>query len=973
MSYTSIKNCEQIDLDRHALIEASAGTGKTYTIENLVVRFLKEKAEISIENILLVTFTEKGACELKIRIREKLEQELDAGLDDASAAEKIQDNLDAFDEACIYTIHGFCHAVLKDYAFENGTLFQNELISDGPLFETMLKERMRTEWPRLHGEHLPELLALSGFHAGKDRFLANIISVARNTHRPEVGDILRPAPGEDDYPLLRARLVSGMMALKKAALSPAPLSEGYGRLNIHSRTRGSLIKNIIEPLEEFLERQDEAAFDMAGFSELMTRVGAAGQFKKRGASCLLPEKYLKKGPNPEVCPNLEKVVEILEKVIGRHAELKHFLAFQTITRLREDVARAKRENGWISYDDMLTRVDAALQGKGAAALQKMLQTKHRVVFVDEFQDTDPVQWRIFKKVFLESRAESRLFLIGDPKQAIYSFRGADVFAYLDAKNAIERLKKRGKANLYTLDTNWRSTPELIRGFNRLFRREEWFPPHEKAGAFEIGYQPVNSPGEAEQPARIIRDASGRDALNIVALDQFKSTREAKQALAKFIASEIFHLTSGGGVEILKKGEEPSRLDLGDICILVRAKSEAPVLEAELRKRGVPYSFYKKPGLFLSEEAFHLGLLFRAILNPGFAPDAKSALLTPFFGLEAADPRVYEDLPMTHAVRRLFFQWSELARKRWWSRLFQSIMEDAGWAFRESATGDWDRKSTNLRQICEFLETSAYRKNLDFRGLAALLDGLRKQTVSAEDEADIHQIETDDRKVQIMTMHVSKGLQFPVVFIAGGLTRASGAPFHVFHEFNKEDPSAGVRKVIDLSKQEGKARDEKEKIDEDKRLLYVALTRARFKLYIPYYPAKGFHPWAGPVSRFMASAMAGAFPEDAENPAAARPPLEPRPPLEAPPPGRPMEGDAPQLEPTPLFPLSKTHAHKKILLESFSSLQAGRRAEETPDAGAPDFSAGVRTGREDDEGLLTPPADEIPTQNPADEIPGGADP
>ncbi|MCP4695172.1 MAG: hypothetical protein GY859_44500, partial [Desulfobacterales bacterium] len=476
----------------------------------------------------------------------------------------------------------------------------------------------------------------------------------------------------------------------------------------------------------------------------------------------------------------------------------------------------------------------------------------------------------------------------------------------------------------------------------------------------------------EAPERLERDSSGRGALNIVNLAMFKNPREAKPALAKFIASEILHLATEGSLEVVNKDGERRRLDLGDMCILVRAKSEAPVLEAELRKLGVPYSFYKKPGLFLSEEAFHLSLLFRAILNPGAAPDAKSALLTPFFGFPAPDLYAYESLPMTHPVKRLFFQWSEFAGKRRWSRLFQSIAEETGWAFRESATGDWDRKSTNFRQICEFLETSAYRKNLDFRGLAALLDGLRTQTVNAEDEADIHQIETDDRKVQIMTMHVSKGLEFPIVFIAGGLTQAGAAPFHVFHEYDEADPSAGVRKVIDLSRQSGKNRHEKEKVDEDKRLLYVALTRARYKLYIPYFPAKGFSPWVGPVSRFMASAMAGAFPEDADDPPVTHPPLEPHPRMEIKALEQTMDRGPRRLDPPASFPRAENHCHKKILLESFSSLQAGLHKEEDPAADARAFSTNIQPGREDDEGAAAHPAEEIPTQNPADEIPGGAD-
>ena len=157
MSYTLVDEIADIDLTRHALIEASAGTGKTYTLENLVVRLLKERQDIAIENILMVTFTEKATSELKARIQEKLVQQISSvgdGEDDEETVKKIRDTLDAFDTASIYTIHGFCHTILKDFAFENGNLFQNEVVDDAPIFDTLIKEQMRKAWPKIHGEHL---------------------------------------------------------------------------------------------------------------------------------------------------------------------------------------------------------------------------------------------------------------------------------------------------------------------------------------------------------------------------------------------------------------------------------------------------------------------------------------------------------------------------------------------------------------------------------------------------------------------------------------------------------------------------------------------------------------------------------------------------------------------------------------------------------------------------------------------------
>jgi len=197
MSYTLVDDIADIDLTRHALIEASAGTGKTYTLENLVVRLLKERPDIAIENILMVTFTEKATSELKTRIQEKLLQEIISTgdrEDDGSTVQKIRDTLDAFDTASIYTIHGFCHTVLKDFAFENGSLLQNEVIDDAPIFDSLIKEQMRKVWPEVYGENLPEMLQVAGFSNRKDQFIAQVVNIARRVFRPGVGDQINLNP-----------------------------------------------------------------------------------------------------------------------------------------------------------------------------------------------------------------------------------------------------------------------------------------------------------------------------------------------------------------------------------------------------------------------------------------------------------------------------------------------------------------------------------------------------------------------------------------------------------------------------------------------------------------------------------------------------------------------------------------------------------------------------------------------------------
>jgi len=215
MPYKAVYDFNQIDLTRHGLIEASAGTGKTYTIENLVVRLLKE-TDVELENILLVTFTEKAASELKIRIREKLEGELNDLKGQAKASKKLRDALDAFDKAPIHTIHGFCQTVLRDFAFENSVLFQSEVINDAPLFETLLKEQMRKDWPEIYGGHLKEILEISRFNQRKGSFLDTIIKLAQSLHKA-AGDRLLPNLKGREFKEIEQEIASACMEIKPSA------------------------------------------------------------------------------------------------------------------------------------------------------------------------------------------------------------------------------------------------------------------------------------------------------------------------------------------------------------------------------------------------------------------------------------------------------------------------------------------------------------------------------------------------------------------------------------------------------------------------------------------------------------------------------------------------------------------------------------------------------------------------------------
>jgi exodeoxyribonuclease V beta subunit len=846
----------EIDLSRHALIEASAGTGKTYTIENLVVRLILEQEEIGIENILLVTFTEKAAGELKARIRAKLSQQyrLFRKVRDPKV-QKIKGALDNFDQASVFTIHGFCQNLLSELAFENNVLFENELKEDLALYDSLLKDQIRRVWPARYGDHLPELLQLGRFCDDKDRLLAKIIHIARNLSLA-AGDQLWPAPDQDSYHHFRRDLVLKASCLTELLTGPPPFSEGYAKLNINARTRKSLIEKIIGPLELFFSRQTDKALDLGALSFLFAEFSQVRSGQKKGLSALMPAKWLKAGPNPEVCPQLEKVIQTALEIENLIIVGVHWIVRETIFGLKHAVRETKKQHGWISFDDMLFRVYRALNFKTAPLLLERIRAKYKIAFVDEFQDTDPVQWRIFRRIFIDDSNQSNrhpLIIIGDPKQAIYSFRGADVYAYLEARAALADLSQKQKANLYSLCHNWRSLPPLVDGFNHLFSVATWFPPKTNADDLEIGYDKAISPGIEKLPFKIAADDSSRGSLNLIDLRSLSSPRQARKALGEFIAAEIKRLICAKTIWFQSKAGGKRALDYGDICILIRSKSEAQPLEKCLRGNGIPYSFYKKPGLFQSDQAQELSLMLHAVIDPGNGDKVKKALLTPFFDADPSFLFTYGDVPLTHPVRKLLLKWNDLALRRQWRPLFQSLMEESGLTFRLSPRPEWDRVHTNFSQLFEHLECEAYRRNLDLRALLALLDGYQSKMILAEEGADIHQIDTDARKVQIMTMHVSKGLQFPIVFIGGGFTRPNSNDYHRFHQTKEDDFDHRIERIFDLSKQ-NQAAHQKEEEDEDRRLFYVALTRAQMKLYLPYYPNSKAYLWVGPLSKFVADAI-----------------------------------------------------------------------------------------------------------------------
>jgi exodeoxyribonuclease V beta subunit len=840
-----------VDPDRHAVIEASAGTGKTHTLVELVTQLLLEK-QVPLEKILLVTFTEKATGELKERLRETLEN---LWRERPKQRCILQAALDCFDSAHVHTIHGFCQRVLQEYAFEHGQEFRAQLVHDTDLLRPCLCEVQRTQWRNVYGDSLAAMLGFAGY--GQD-WEALVLEVARH-FRPTCGNVLRPEPCADLTTRIAKlndalRVDVAKLCQKNGCPDPVrpqehPWWAGFTQLDFNAKWREARQNKVLLPLLQWLGDDATKEQPLAAFLDLLRVCQEASSFSEQGFQLLSGKLSAKaRAQLSQLCPGLQEAVEVLEqwRQETESLNLPHQLAVGTVPQLQAQLAAYKRESGLQSFEDLLTRIDEALDPKKnpqADAVLAALRTRFTYAVVDEFQDTDPLQWHIFKRLFVEGDGLQRLFVVGDPKQAIFGFRGADLCTY---QAAAESLCSEHKAEPYPLKVNWRSSPELLEALNSLFGAGGWF---DDTG---IAYSPVHAPDEKDRRFHLRRDQdqTGRAALSLVDLSSAEKLSQARRQMAGFIAHEIRRLLiAADGKPRLEFKEKESVCSLGanDICILVaRRREAAPVLEA-LRAARIPYTFYKQTGLWQSAEALHLGYVLRALARSGDVLAFRKALLTQFFRVRPEVLSCSEELPSGYAPRELFLHWCGLARERRWAELFQSLLEDTGLLFHVSQAADADRRRANYSHLCQTLAQVAYGQDLDLLGVLDLLEQQRNQP--GEDDSDIQPLETDRPKVRIMTIHAAKGLEFPVVFLAGGYTQGR-SPRYLTYRDEKHNL------VFDLCTDDPSAKEKykKEREAEQCRLYYVALTRAMFKLYVPYVPPGKNRRQPGPVVTRLAPAI-----------------------------------------------------------------------------------------------------------------------
>jgi exodeoxyribonuclease V beta subunit len=518
---------------------------------------------------------------------------------------------------------------------------------------------------------------------------------------------------------------------------------------------------------------------------------------------------------------------------------------------RKEFEARKRAMMVMTYDDLVERLKSALAGPGGAAVAAQLRARYEVVLVDEFQDTDPAQWEIMRLAFGPGPAEAgtSLVLIADPKQAIYAFRGADVYAYLEAARAAETQA--------TLPINWRSDQGLIDAHDALFSGV-------KLGHEGIAYRQVRAADAHQMPGLTGAPVAAPLRMRVAMRADLPQTprgyaraADARRHVVCDVAADIVTLLSSGA-QVARRTEGTETVQPAHIAVLVRTNRQAAMIREALEDVGVPAVINGAGSVFGTEPARQWLRLLEALERPASIMRAHSAALTAFVGwpaerLAGAD----EDSWEWEEVHRRLHEWARVLRTRGVASLLETVMRDAteGQALAARVLGDstGERSLTDLRHIGQLLHAAASEEQL---GPTALTAWLRTRISEAEidtaDEERSRRLESDAEAVQVLTIHRSKGLEFPVVYLpflweAGFIPDKPARPVF-FH-----DPEADDQRTIDVALEGSDFARHKEQFireqrGEDLRLAYVALTRARHQAVVWW--AGSFDSRDSPLGRLL---------------------------------------------------------------------------------------------------------------------------
>ncbi|OUE46565.1 exodeoxyribonuclease V subunit beta [Billgrantia desiderata SP1] len=837
------------------LIEASAGTGKTFTIALLYVRLVLGarsanddaafERPLTPPEILVVTFTNAATQELRERIRARLVEAASVFLQPAEGAEgddlllQLRDQYDPatwpacarrlqlaaewMDEAAVSTIHSWCYRMLREHAFDSGSLFSLNLENDQTELEL---EVVRDYWRSFYYPlNLDELATVVRHWSTPEQLHAAVRGLmpeaeALDKHAPPPAETIASAQHETAERLAQLKAPWPQWVDECEALfEEAAQQKAFKGQSFNAKSRA----NWLGALREWC--QGEATWP-----------GLTDAAWKRLTPQGMADIWLKgEPPDHPALAALEKLQDELNALPDPYADLLTHAVHWCRARLdREQERRAE-----MGPNELLTHLDRALTGPNCEALGAQIRRQFPVALVDEFQDTDPVQYRIFDCVYRirENRPECGVFLIGDPKQAIYAFRGADIYTYL-------RARRDTQGRHVTLGTNFRSSREMVEAVNRCFAFAEAHPP----GAFlfnspEGNPVPFNAVGAKGRKDSLTRQGQPLPAMTLWQLecDEPLSKTAYQQEMAERCASTMVELLNeglSGSAGFRNEQGELQPLKPSDMAVLVNGLGEARSIRQALARRGVKSVYLSdKDKVFASPVAPQLDAWLRACAAPDDDRLLRTALATSVLGLDIATlDRLNEDELAWEGRVLQFRDYHRLWQRQGVLPLVRKIIHDFDVATRLLAWGpasDGERALTDLLHLGELLQHAS--QELD--GEHALIRFLAEAIANPEGHGDTHKLrlESDADLVQVITIHKSKGLEYPLVFL----------PFICNHRPTKKDDSplrwhdAEGRLRISLeADEETLATVDRERLGEDLRKLYVALTRARHATWLGMAPLKG---------------------------------------------------------------------------------------------------------------------------------------
>ncbi len=708
------------------LLEASAGTGKTFAIEHVFVRLLLEG--LSIEKVLVVTFTRAATRELKQRIRSHLLFSLQiltkkkegappyliAHIESKEAMFILDRAIKEFDRAQIFTIHGFCFRMLQEFAFEAECC----LSLTSPENPMALAQKRRSEFSQFLQKGIePSLIAPEQL-----RILLGLYETLY-----DLGSAVLKEKGTipDSFSVWH-RAFQKKILTQKERRSRAQFEE------IASQYKGfsSDLLDEFDALSSCLDHPEDPLI----WRRLLRYRGALFSF-------LDPKNKKVKATFSD--PFFDWIFQELSPIMKQALHPKQILRVLA-TQWKKWEEKWQRENGIFHPDAMLEEMRRAIKKEPFFA---QIKTRFQAIIIDEFQDTDPLQWEIFQKM-ATSDSLSAFYLVGDPKQSIYRFRNADVYTYIAAKEFL------GKENLYCLDTNFRSSPTMIEALNTLFSRE-WLVLPQTAGV--IDYHPVQA---GSSLSSFEEDHKG-------AVHWILGNEEAsfKETFLPYAILEIEKLLS--------------KMAPQSIAILVKDRYEMQQAMSFLQKRGIPSIGRSHEQLSETPSFQNLRNLIFAIASPENESARELAKDGPFAPFESS-----------------FSHYHHLLAEKGLPLFFSEFFQNRPPLEKEA------------EQVLEELFAFEQREGFSFEGIKRFL---RNWSFLSEEEAPRVRLDEKSDAVQVLTLHVSKGLEFEVVF---ALSLASASPKE------EEDAELNAEKL---------------------RLLYVAMTRAKKRLYIPFKPGKKRSP------------------------------------------------------------------------------------------------------------------------------------